>query len=66
MSFEIGMKSLLQKMHSDFPKSHSVEDFFVVYVEKNPQINQETDHVPKTLSSSINGNRFNATLWIDD
>ncbi len=42
MSFEIGMKCLLQKMHSDFPKSHSVEDFFVVYVEKNPQINQET------------------------
>ncbi|MHB1709388.1 MAG: HEPN domain-containing protein [Thermoplasmataceae archaeon] len=42
MSFEKGIKSLLQKMCSDFPKSHSVEDFFVISVENNSRIDQET------------------------
>lgn len=42
MSFEIGMKSLMQKMRSDFPKSHSIEDLFVITVEKNPHIDQKT------------------------
>lgn len=44
MAFEIGMKSLLQKMHSDVPKTHSVEDLFVMTTEKNPGINHETKH----------------------
>lgn len=42
MAFEIGMKTLLQRMHSDVPKTHSVEDLFVITVEKNPGINHET------------------------
>lgn len=42
MSFEIGIKSLLHKIKRDVPKTHSVEDFFVVSLEKSPGIKPET------------------------